>query len=84
VPDVEVAAAAGVRDGAPAVVVDNQPDLPAAASQPACDPAGEGTARAADVAWVPVFDPADDLHGLLKARGRLLSRAFNGAPTDRR
>ena len=33
-------------------------------------------------AWVPVFDPADDLHGLLNARGRLLSRAFNGAPTD--
>src|SRR5215207_8356481 len=27
----------------------------------------------ADPAWVPVFDPADDLHGLLKARGRLLS-----------
>jgi hypothetical protein len=35
----------------------------------------------AEHAWVPVFDPHDDLHGLLKARGRLLSRAFNGAPT---
>jgi hypothetical protein len=28
--------------------------------------------------WQPVFDERDDLHGLLKARGRLLSRAFNG------
>ena len=32
--------------------------------------------------WVPVFDTDDDLHGLLKPRGRLLSRAFNGAPLD--
>ena len=37
---------------------------------------------AAETPWVPVFDSSDDLHGLLKARGRLLSRAFNGAPTD--
>jgi hypothetical protein len=36
----------------------------------------------ADRAWLPVFDPSDDLHGLLNARGRLLSRAFNGAPLD--
>jgi len=32
--------------------------------------------------WQPVFDQTDDLQGLLKARGRLLSRAFNGPPTD--
>jgi hypothetical protein len=32
--------------------------------------------------WLPVFDQNDDLAGLLKARGRLLSRAFNGAATD--
>jgi hypothetical protein len=32
--------------------------------------------------WLPVFDQNDDLSGLLKARGRLLSRAFNGAATD--
>lgn len=32
--------------------------------------------------WLPVFDQSDDLSGLLKARGRLLSRAFNGAATD--
>ena len=31
-------------------------------------------------AWVPVFDPNDDLKGLLKARGRLLSRAFRSTP----
>ena len=28
--------------------------------------------------WQPHFDETDDLEGLLKARGRLLSRAFNG------
>jgi hypothetical protein len=32
--------------------------------------------------WQPVFDERDDLHGLLKARGRLLSRAFNGIGVD--
>lgn len=32
--------------------------------------------------WQPVFDERDDLQGLLKARGRLLSRAFNGIGTD--
>lgn len=30
--------------------------------------------------WRPVFDQRDDLHGLLRARGSLLSRAFRGAP----
>ena len=33
-------------------------------------------------AWTPTFDQSDDLSGLLKARGRLLSRAFNGIPPD--
>jgi hypothetical protein len=28
--------------------------------------------------WVPQFDQGDDLAGLLKARGPLLSRAFGG------
>jgi hypothetical protein len=32
--------------------------------------------------WQPVFDERDDLQGLLKARGRLLSRAFNGVVAD--
>ncbi len=35
--------------------------------------------------WRPVFDPDDDLDGLLDATGPLLSRAFNGrsrAPSD--
>jgi hypothetical protein len=30
--------------------------------------------------WQPLFDTEDDLSGLLRARGRLLSRAFRGAP----
>jgi hypothetical protein len=32
--------------------------------------------------WQPVFDEHDDLQGLLKARGRLLSRAFHGVAAD--
>ena len=32
--------------------------------------------------WQPVFDQTDDLKGLLKARGRLLSRAFHGVGAD--
>jgi hypothetical protein len=32
--------------------------------------------------WQPVFDERDDLQGLLKARGRLLSRAFHGPAAD--
>jgi hypothetical protein len=31
--------------------------------------------------WQPVFDETDDLKGLLKARGRMLSRAFTGIST---
>jgi len=64
----------------------------AADAEPQPEPSPESTPQSPDdpsdevpdevPAWVPVFDPADDLHGLLKARGRLLSRAFNGAPTD--
>ncbi len=34
-------------------------------------------------AWRPVFDPSDDLSGLLRARGRLLSRAFGGDAAER-
>ena len=32
--------------------------------------------------WQPRFDQSDDLKGLLKARGRLLSRAFGGRAAD--
>lgn len=32
--------------------------------------------------WQPRFDPEDDLKGLLKPRGRLLSRAFRGVAAD--
>jgi hypothetical protein len=32
--------------------------------------------------WQPVFDETDDLQGLLKARGRLLSRAFHGVAAN--
>ncbi|MEO5899284.1 MAG: hypothetical protein ABIR68_04015 [Ilumatobacteraceae bacterium] len=42
----------------------------------------EAPAAAADaretVPWKPVFDPDDDLDGLLQARSPLLSRAFHG------
>ena len=42
------------------------------------DPPGDD---ATEAAWIPVFDQHDDLEGLLNARGRLLSRAFNGGST---
>jgi len=58
-----------VREVAPAAEL--APPEPAA---PAAPPG--------DVAWRPVFDQRDDLHGLLKARGRLLSRAFRGIADD--
>jgi hypothetical protein len=32
------------------------------------------------VPWQPLFDQRDDLRGLLRTRGRLLSRAFHGTP----
>lgn len=48
---------------------------------PAEDTMAEELAVEHEVApWQPVFDQTDDLHGLLNARGRLLSRAFKGAP----
>jgi hypothetical protein len=50
-------------------------------------PAGTDTDTATEtddevLPWQPVFDERDDLKGLLKARGRLLSRAFNGFAAD--
>jgi hypothetical protein len=56
-----------------------RPEPPATDATETAAPGGNGRS---DAAWLPVFDPADDLHGLLNARGRLLSRAFNGAPSD--
>ena len=41
-----------------------------------------GDDATAALPWQPVFDERDDLQGLLKARGRLLSRAFNGIASD--
>jgi hypothetical protein len=41
------------------------------------EPGVAGPAVAA-VAWKPVFDPDDDLDGLLQTRSPLLSRAFHG------
>jgi hypothetical protein len=38
--------------------------------------------RAKSGEWLPVFDHGEDLHGLLKARGRLLSGAFNSGAAD--
>jgi hypothetical protein len=65
-------------DTAAATVVGDPPSSP----KPTPEPDDAPPAPDAETAWVPVFNPADDLNGLLKARGRLLSRAFNGAPTD--
>ena len=47
---------------------------------PADEPLDAGDEQAAhDLApWMPQFDQNDNLEGLLNARGRLLSRAFNG------
>lgn len=47
---------------------------------PPAEPLDTGDEQAAhDIApWMPQFDQNDDLKGLLNARGRLLSRAFNG------
>ncbi len=51
----------------------------AAAVEPAPTARPEVAAAEQPVApWVPQFDQNDDLKGLLNARGRLLSRAFNG------
>jgi len=77
---IDTTALADVEAAVPAVVTDTQPDLAPGAAD---ELAGSEIDQRADVAWLPVFDPDDDLHGLLKARGRLLSRAFNGAPTER-
>jgi len=57
---------------------DDTTDASAVAPEAADDP------NDAVAPWQPVFDQTDDLHGLLNARGRLLSRAFNGAPIDER
>ena len=48
------------------------------------DPARAGDDPTEVLPWQPVFDEHDDLHGLLKARGRLLSRAFHGVGADDR
>jgi hypothetical protein len=72
VEEADVAPAPGAAD-APV------PAVPAVAEEPA---ASDSTHADAQPGWVPVFDPADDLRGLLRARGRLLSRAFNGTQTE--
>jgi hypothetical protein len=43
------------------------------------DDAGDDTVI---LPWQPRFDQNDDLHGLLRARGRLLSRAFRGQTAE--
>lgn len=53
-------------------------DVPVAV-QPAV---GGEAAEGASTPWQPLFDDQDDLSGLLQARGRLLSRAFRGAPHE--
>lgn len=46
------------------------------------EPEIEPDAEADVLPWQPRFDQNDDLSGLLKARGRLLSRAFRGVTAD--
>jgi hypothetical protein len=46
------------------------------------DEQGPEVADAQVLPWQPRFDPEDDLKGLLKPRGRLLSRAFRGVAAD--
>lgn len=52
---------------------------PARAEEPAAE---DPTTRSGAPAWQPTFDPKDDLEGLLRPRGRLLSRAFRGLSED--
>lgn len=49
---------------------------------PADDASDEGEHEAQVLPWQPRFDTDDDLKGLLKPRGRLLSRAFRGITAD--
>lgn len=44
------------------------------------DEAAGDADEGATAPWMPQFDQADDLSGLLKARGPLLSRAFGAQP----
>jgi hypothetical protein len=53
--------------------VDRSDDEPVAPTEPG---AGEPVEDA--VPWKPVFDPDDDLDGLLRVHSPLLSRAFHG------
>jgi hypothetical protein len=57
---------------------------PIVAAEPVVADVGVVATDAADspAAWVPQFDQTDDLSGLLRTRGRLLSRAFNGTLPD--
>lgn len=68
------------RDPVPVEAHEPDPE-PVPEPEPVAAQEPENDAEAA-APWRPVFDQNDDLSGLLKARGRLLSRAFNGAPTD--
>jgi hypothetical protein len=63
--------------------IDADADADADAEAPAAVDGDQADADGPDVLpWQPVFDQRDDLQGLLKARGRLLSRAFNGVGAD--
>jgi hypothetical protein len=64
------------QEPAPSTVVRAEP---AAEAEP---PVDEAAVEPEIRPWQPVFDESDDLHGLLKARGRLLSRAFHGVAAN--
>ena len=72
---------------APELEVAPEPE-PEPASEPELDASDAGASDdgARDdtviLPWQPRFDQNDDLHGLLRARGRLLSRAFRGQTAE--
>lgn len=59
-----------------------RPTGPASESAEAAPGNGPAPEPAPEAPWQPHFDETDDLHGLLNARGRLLSRAFQGFAAD--
>lgn len=78
---VSEAIAIGQQTAADVVVVELVESV--ADHEPAAESIDEPVDEPDDVQpWQPVFDERDDLKGLLKARGRLLSRAFNGVGAD--
>lgn len=81
--EAEVGAVAVAEAESQVVALDAPPPTgPESESVEAAPPPGPATESAPEAPWQPHFDETDDLHGLLNARGRLLSRAFQGFVAD--